>query len=134
MELSDKDKATIKTAIRNIDRIEPNHNKAFNEYDQAKIWGGLAIALSALGMVSVFIGKYDLHKAIGDIGVGLLPIIFIGSIIYIVSKKKVYYKSMHESMEAQKPLRKLGLGYDPYLSKTQIRVLSKDEKIDIASL
>jgi hypothetical protein len=62
----------------------------------------------------MFIGNLDeIKDEIGNLGIGALPFITIGTPWYIYNCSKKYEKAMNEQHETEQPLRDLGLAYFP---------------------
>jgi hypothetical protein len=84
-----------------------------------------------LGVIS---GNYEIKESIGSLGVGSLPIVFIGAIIYFHSSRKKHDQIITKYIEAIQPLFDLGLSYTPKskdCSNRRLIILKTGEELNI---
>ena len=131
--ISEEEKKSIAAAIRTLDRIQPEFDKVFDTYDSAKVKCGLAAFVSGMAFLGVLSGNHEIQESIGTLGVGALPLIFMGSAIYFFQTRKMYHQKISEHNKAKKPLMDLGLSYTPigrHFTQNRLIVLDSRQELD----
>ncbi len=135
MDFTDEQQKQIALSIRTLDRLQSDYDKSFETYDSAKVKGGFAAFISGILLLGVFTGNHEVQESIGTLGAGILPLVFIGAIIYFISARKKYHQKITEHLEAEQPLFDLGLSYTPigrHFSERRLVVLKTREELNVS--
>ncbi|GDY25205.1 hypothetical protein AHAT_10950 [Agarivorans sp. Toyoura001] len=69
MDLNEDQKKIVASAIRKLDRLQPEYDKSFEAYDSAKVKCGFAAFVSGILFIGVLSGNYEIQESIGTLGV-----------------------------------------------------------------
>ncbi|WP_339673930.1 hypothetical protein [Dasania marina] len=133
MDFTQYQRNEIIASINIIDELEINKRDSFTKYDLVRFRCGMAFLISGLLMLSLI---YDnaIGDLIGSMGVGLLPCVFLGSIIYFIRERNQFRKGVKDRQEAKDILSKLGLSYVPAnydYPDSQLNILATDEHLNL---
>jgi len=123
--------------IRALNALQGDYDKPFKVYDSAKLKAGFAIFASGMLFLGVLSGNYEIQESIGTLGVGSLPIIFIGAVIYFLNARKQYNNQITKRIKIEKPLFDLGVSYHPmgkHYKESCLIIIDTREEVDINSL
>lgn len=136
MRYSEDEINDILLIVSRLDYIEPFKQKAFDEYARAKRMGYSSMFVSSMILLGVFSGNYEIKEAIGTLGVGIMPFLFIGGLLFLSSKRKVYGRFVSQSVEEDLSLRKYDLSYLSGRAgrSSTLYFLSSDEEVTLEQL
>lgn len=134
MDLTEEQKKKVAVSIKALDRIQSDYENSFESYESAKVKGGFAAFISGMLFLGFVSGNYEIQQSIGTLGVGSLPIIFIGALVYFFNARNKYHGKISEHLKADQPLFDLGLSYTPvgrYFSEPSLNVIKTGEELNI---
>ena len=137
MEFTTEQKRIVVSSIRKLDALQSDYDKCFKVYDSAKVKAGFAVFASGMLFIGVISGNYEIQKSIGTLGVGLLPIIFIGAVIYFLNVRNQYNNQIIKRIKIEKSLFDLGMSYRPmgkYCKEPCLIVIDTREEVYVNNL